>query len=85
MAHVMETIWSIFVTMAFGILTFVAWFRPNEYRMLMESWASIYDRWLPSQKRWVLSRTNAWITRIGVTILFLGGLLAMVSIVLNTF
>lgn len=80
MDNAMQMFQVIFATLIFGILTFVAWFRKKEYRMLLEAWASIYDKWLPSQKRLILSSTNAWIVRIVLTIMFLFALLALVRI-----
>lgn len=68
-----------FVFVVVSYRTFIAWFKPEQHRLHLESVARLYRRWSPSTESWVASTLNFWITRF--TYLF--GLVIIVAFLLD--
>lgn len=72
----------VFVTFG-GLLTYLAWFRPEKHLRYHLWFARIHDVWNPEQARWIRSESYIRVMKVVDTLFFLLSLIGLVLVVMQ--
>lgn len=66
-----------------GLLTYLAWFRPETHLKYHRWFAHLHDGWNPEQARWIRSNSYIRIMKIVDTLFFLLSLFGFIMIIMQ--
>ncbi len=81
MTEISDILFLLMAVLLLGYFTYVAWLRPGQYREYLRQFSRLYEKWDRSSVDWITSNINFWLTRVGVTVGFLGCLYLLFALV----